>query len=154
MRVFNRDEHNCFSVLSATVPLYFHTAISLFRVSLLFCSQSLSLPRSEQDALLEPAYYFYGANRFQIKLVLGTGAHPPLIFSHFPAYCFLTNLQKDAGMPLLAAALQLSTILSNFNSSPAERAASSAMHDSITRSACSCAVKEVGPSLNHEAHIL
>jgi hypothetical protein len=52
-------------------------------------------------------------------------------------------MQKDAGVPLLAAALQLSTILSNFKASPAEQAAASVMHDGIIRSACSCVLKEV-----------
>lgn len=52
-------------------------------------------------------------------------------------------MQKDAGLPLLAAALQLSTILSSFKASTAEQAAASVMHDGIIRSACSCVLKEV-----------
>ena len=52
-------------------------------------------------------------------------------------------MQKDAGLPLLAAALQLSAILSSFKASTAEQAAASVMHDGIIRSACSCVLKEV-----------
>ena len=46
-------------------------------------------------------------------------------------------------MPLLAATLQLSAIISNFKASPAEKAASLLLHESLMRSACSCALKEV-----------
>jgi hypothetical protein len=86
------------SLCSLLLTVFISTPLSLSpEFSLLFWSQSLLSPRSEQDALLEPAYYFYGANRFQIKLVLGTGAHPPLIFSHFPANCFLTKFAERCG---------------------------------------------------------
>ena len=55
-------------------------------------------------------------------------------------------LQKCAGMPLFAASLQLSSLLSNFKASAAEKALSSSMHENISRSACPCVLKEVGGS--------
>jgi hypothetical protein len=75
---------------------------------------------------------------------MGAGAIAALIFPPFSQKYFShLFLQKDACMPLLAAGLQLSTILSNCNVSPSEKAVSSALHDSIMRSACSCVFKEV-----------